>query len=60
MSLELLEVVGGSELPVLLELDAGGWLLCGNVLCDELVLFELLAPVVSFVDPVVELDALGG
>ncbi len=56
-SLELLEVVGGSELPVL-ELVAGGWLPCGNVLCVEPVV--LLVPVVSLVEPVVEVDAAGG
>jgi hypothetical protein len=60
ISLELLEVVGGKELPVLLELEAGGWLLCGKVLCEEPVPFELLVPVVSLVEPLVELEAVGG
>src|SRR5438270_1581524 len=59
ISLELLEVVGGKELPVLLELEAGGWLLCGKVLCEEPlceepVPFELLVPVVSLLEPAVE------
>lgn len=56
MSLELLDVVGGSELPVLLELEAGGWLLCGKLLCDEPVPVELLVPVVSLVEPAFEPD----